>query len=166
MAIGAKPFGARSSVEPMMTIRNMKVMTISQTRAETSEYPPGECSAITITGKTGCHIKACSTTCNDVEDPAPSYPSNHLGDDIRDQVFSGETSTCNQSKGNCRVQMAALRCGRWQKPWSVTVRPKAKATPSRPMPTLGKAAARTALPQPPRTSQNVPNEFRPKFSYH
>ena len=37
-----------------------------------------------------------------------------------------------------------------------TVRPKARDTPSRPMPTSGKAAASTALPQPPSTSQNVP----------
>ena len=37
-----------------------------------------------------------------------------------------------------------------------TVRPKASDTPSRPIPTLGNAAARTALPQPPKTSQNVP----------
>src|SRR6185369_15514518 len=31
------------------------------------------------------------------------------------------------------------------------------------MPTLGKAAARTALPQPPRTSQNVPMNSAPYF---
>src|ERR1700727_744749 len=37
-----------------------------------------------------------------------------------------------------------------------TVRPKAKATPTKPIPRLGKAAASTALPQPPRTSQKVP----------
>src|SRR4051794_10873198 len=37
-----------------------------------------------------------------------------------------------------------------------TVRPKARDTPSRPIPTSGNAAASTALPQPPRTSQNVP----------
>src|SRR3569833_1507152 len=37
-----------------------------------------------------------------------------------------------------------------------TVRPNASDTPSRPMPTLGNAAAITALPQPPSTSQNVP----------
>src|ERR1700678_793803 len=37
-----------------------------------------------------------------------------------------------------------------------SVRPKASATPANPMPRLGKAAARTALPHPPRTSQNVP----------
>src|SRR6185436_12452700 len=37
-----------------------------------------------------------------------------------------------------------------------TVRPKANDTPSSPIPTSGKAAASTALPQPPRTSQNVP----------
>ncbi len=38
----------------------------------------------------------------------------------------------------------------------MTVRPKAKETPSSPMPTWGKAAERTALPQPPRVSQKVP----------
>src|ERR1035441_4811992 len=37
-----------------------------------------------------------------------------------------------------------------------TVRPKAKATPRKPMPNCGKAADSTALPQPPRTSQKVP----------
>lgn len=37
-----------------------------------------------------------------------------------------------------------------------TVRPKARLTPSSPIPTSGNAAAITALPQPPRTSQNVP----------
>src|SRR5580693_4602299 len=37
-----------------------------------------------------------------------------------------------------------------------TVRPNASETPSRPIPTCGKAAARTALPHPPSTSQNVP----------
>src|SRR5436189_45147 len=37
-----------------------------------------------------------------------------------------------------------------------TVSPNAKDTPSSPMPTLGKAAAKTALPQPPKTSQKVP----------
>src|SRR5512140_1103818 len=37
-----------------------------------------------------------------------------------------------------------------------TVNPKANATPNSPMPTCGKAAASTALPHPPSTSQNVP----------
>src|SRR5215510_535433 len=37
-----------------------------------------------------------------------------------------------------------------------TVRPKARDTPSSPMPTPGNAADRTALPHPPRTNQNVP----------
>src|SRR5580765_4079500 len=37
-----------------------------------------------------------------------------------------------------------------------TVRPKASDTPSNPIPTAGKPAAMTALPQPPSTSQNVP----------
>ena len=37
-----------------------------------------------------------------------------------------------------------------------TERPKANETPSSPMPTCGNAAASTALPQPPKTSQSVP----------
>src|SRR5689334_25382712 len=37
-----------------------------------------------------------------------------------------------------------------------TVNPKAKETPNNPIPTLVKAAASTALPQPPKTSQKVP----------
>src|SRR5512145_240257 len=42
-----------------------------------------------------------------------------------------------------------------------TVRPKASATPSRPIPTSGNAAAKTALPHPPSTSQNVPTNSAP-----
>src|SRR5450755_1428239 len=37
-----------------------------------------------------------------------------------------------------------------------TVNPKANETPSKPIPTFGNAAASTALPHPPNTSQNVP----------
>src|SRR3972149_7719550 len=42
-----------------------------------------------------------------------------------------------------------------------TVKPKAKETPSRPMPTFGIAAANTALPHPPRTNQKVPKNSAP-----
>ena len=44
MAIGAKPLGARLSVAPKIIIKNINVMTISVTSAETRLYPPGECS--------------------------------------------------------------------------------------------------------------------------
>ena len=37
-----------------------------------------------------------------------------------------------------------------------TVSPNARATPKRPIPTFGNAAAITALPHPPKTSQKVP----------
>jgi hypothetical protein len=37
------------------------------------------------------------------------------------------------------------------------VSPNAKATPSSPIPTPGNAAAITALPHPPKTSQKVPS---------
>src|SRR5215472_3304824 len=42
------------------------------------------------------------------------------------------------------------------------VRPKASATPAKPMPKLGKAPAKTALPHPPNTSQNVPKNSAPQ----
>src|SRR6266498_824392 len=38
-----------------------------------------------------------------------------------------------------------------------TVRPNASDTPTKPMPSPGNPAARTALPHPPNTSQKVPN---------
>src|SRR5208282_553391 len=37
-----------------------------------------------------------------------------------------------------------------------TVKPKARATPTNPMPSVGKPAASTAAPHPPKTSQKVP----------
>src|SRR5271170_6741245 len=37
-----------------------------------------------------------------------------------------------------------------------TVRPKAKATPRKPIPRVGKPADSTAAPHPPKTSQKVP----------
>src|SRR4029078_5701051 len=45
-----------------------------------------------------------------------------------------------------------------------TVKPKASETPSKPIPTSGKAAASTALPQPPRTSQKVPMNSADSFA--
>src|SRR5215831_15453420 len=44
------------------------------------------------------------------------------------------------------------------------LRPKASDTPRKPIPKFGKAAASTALPQPPKTSPNVPrNSARALF---
>jgi len=45
-----------------------------------------------------------------------------------------------------------------------SVNPKAKETPRRPIPTPGKPAANTALPQPPKTNQNVPMNSARFFS--
>src|SRR6188768_3248074 len=43
-----------------------------------------------------------------------------------------------------------------------TVNPKAKLTPRNPMPSDGKPAASTALPQPANVSQKVPNNSAPR----
>jgi hypothetical protein len=46
----------------------------------------------------------------------------------------------------------------------MTVKPNASATPANPIPKPGKAAASTALPQPPKTSQKVPmNSAKHRF---
>src|SRR2546423_4136439 len=45
-----------------------------------------------------------------------------------------------------------------------TVSPNASDTPAKPMPRFGNAAASTALPQPPRTSQNVPRNSQTSFA--
>src|SRR5690348_18347250 len=45
-----------------------------------------------------------------------------------------------------------------------TVNPNASETPVNPMPTSGNVAASTALPQPPRTSQNVPMNSADSFA--
>src|SRR5690606_21314970 len=45
-----------------------------------------------------------------------------------------------------------------------TVSPNARDTPSNPIPSSGKAAASTALPHPPRTSQNAPRNSAPYVS--
>ena len=42
MAIGAKPAGALPWVEPMMTNRNIAVITTSHTSTDTIEYLPGD----------------------------------------------------------------------------------------------------------------------------
>jgi hypothetical protein len=44
-----------------------------------------------------------------------------------------------------------------------TVRPNASATPAKPIPSSGKPAAKIALPQPPKTSQNVPKNSANNF---
>ena len=51
IAIGAKPFGARSSVAPRMMIRKNAVRTISATSAETRLWPFGECSPYPLLAK-------------------------------------------------------------------------------------------------------------------
>src|ERR1700742_3893701 len=43
-----------------------------------------------------------------------------------------------------------------------TVRPKAMDTPTKPIPSAGKAAASTALPQPPSTSHRRPTNSAPR----
>src|ERR1700743_2769959 len=58
------------------------------------------------------------------------------------------------------METAGLRCAPEMWPMAKamvrTVRPKANATPRKPMPSWGKPAASTADPQPPKTSQKVP----------
>ena len=47
-----------------------------------------------------------------------------------------------------------------------TATPKAKAMPTTPMPSPGRPALRSALPQPANTNQNVPSASAAKASSH
>src|SRR5690349_10178325 len=62
---------------------------------------------------------------------------------------------------------AGLKCPpeTWPTAYAIvsTDKPKANETPSSPMPTAGNAAASTALPQPPSTSQSVPKNSAVSF---
>src|SRR3990167_179978 len=75
-------------------------------------------------------------------------------------IYAGNSRAGNRPPTHRPTETAGLR---WQPEiWPMakamvnTVRPNAMATPSTPIP-RGEEAASTALPQPPNTSQNVPN---------
>ena len=51
IAIPAKPFGALSSVAPSMINRNIPVITVSVTKADSILYFPGECSPYPLAAK-------------------------------------------------------------------------------------------------------------------
>ncbi len=66
------------------------------------------------------------------------------------------------------IETAGLKCPPEMCPKAYapvnTVRPKAKETPTSPIPTPGTPAAKTAAPQPPRTSHAVPINPATNFS--
>lgn len=75
-------------------------------------------------------------------------------------MYAGSSAAGKRLPAASPIETAGLR---WQpEMWPIasamvgTVSPNANATPANPMPELGNAAARTALPQPPKTSQKVP----------
>src|SRR5579862_4399032 len=75
-------------------------------------------------------------------------------------TYAGNSETGKRLPTTKPTETAGLR---WQpeiwpmaKAMVSTVSPKARATPAKPIPRPGKAAASTALPQPPKTSQDVP----------
>src|SRR5712692_6555855 len=74
------------------------------------------------------------------------YAGSSLTGNLRAAASPTETAGFRWQPDICPIAKAIVK----------TVRPKASETPSNPIPTFGKAAASTALPHPPRTSQNVP----------
>lgn len=81
--------------------------------------------------------------------------TDYLGADIAREIARRETFADHEAHGDGWVMAAgnmANGIGHRQE----TVSTNAKDTPSKPMPTCGKAGASTALPHPPNTNQNVP----------
>ena len=93
IAIGAKPLGARSSVAPRMTIRNMKVITNSQTSADDQRIAAGRVLAVAVRREAGLqHVEVGLAAGDEVEHGRAGDGAGDLGDDVRQQVAGRETA--------------------------------------------------------------------------
>ena len=126
----------------------------------TERVPSRRVGAIAVGGEACEHVEARLAAGNEIQNRSAGNTPEHLCENIRHQVLSGKRPPAQSP-----METAGLR---WQpeicptaKAMVSTVSPNASETPSRPMPTFGNAAASTALPQPPKTSQKVPKNSAP-----
>src|ERR1035438_6443701 len=110
---------------------------------------------VSVGGKSGCQVESCFARRDGIQHGRSSNAAQHLRDDVRRQ-FRNRKSLLTTNP----TETAGFK---WHpEMWPIanamvrTVRPKARATPAKPIPRPGKAAASTALPHPPKTSQKVP----------
>jgi len=118
--------------------------------------------AVAVAGETSANIKSGLSAGDDKEHTSSGDCAHHLSNDVRHQLRFIESTGSPQTKRNRGIEVVTADMVK-AKAMVKTVNPKANDTPSRPMPTSGKVAAWTALPQPPNTSQNVPMNSAPNF---
>ena len=143
-----------------MIIRNMNVNTISATNPACSEYLPGEWSPNPLAARP--LLTRSKPTCaagNKIDDPRSNNRPDHLGNDVRDHIRGGKTSPNTQANGDRGIQVTARNMtnsiGHSQHGEAKGQRYSVEPDTQIPIPE-GNAAARTALPQPPKTNQKVP----------
>ena len=102
-----------------------------------------------------CQVESCFARRDGVQHGRSGDASQHLRDDVRRQFRNGNrlltTSPTDTAGFKWHPEMWPIANAMVR-----TVRPNARATPTKPIPRPGKAAASTALPHPPKTSQKVP----------
>src|SRR3954464_1437748 len=173
MARAAKPFDARLSVVPMITMRKIAVSTISITRPANRLYCPGEWSPYPLAATPPAASESfvvplwLIAISHNVAEAAIAA--------ITCVTMYGTASFHAKRLAAARpIVIAGLKCPpeMWPTAYAIvsTVNPNAKATPTKPIPRplsapvgVRKLAARTALPVPPNTSTNVPANSAPKL---
>src|SRR5947207_751124 len=118
--------------------------------------------AVAVAGKSSGEIEALFSTGDYIEHERGDNRAGQLSQDVGQQLAGRSAAAGEQADRNRRVEMsardAADRIGHRH-----DGQPKRSATPTRPMPISGNLAAKTALPQPPKTSQKVPMNSAPSF---
>jgi len=136
-------------------MRNMNVITISVTRPAPSEYFPGECSAVPVGGEPVRDVESRLTARDKIQNSRGDDPAEDLRNNIMRELRRLESSSRGKPDRYRGVQVAPRdvadrECHRKHRKTECQGNSQeADSTP-------GKAAASTALPQPPSTSQNVP----------
>ena len=93
--------------------------------------------AETVAGKAGSNsIKTGFTGSNQIQNARGGNRTDNLGYNVRQQVFTVETAADEKADGNGRVEVAAGNVANGVSMVS-TVKPNAKATPAKPMPSSG-----------------------------
>ena len=148
--------GARPSVAPRMMSRKKNVITTSPTKRGDQRVAAGRVLAVAVRGEAAAVSKPGFAAGDDEQDARAGDGAQHLRDDVRRRARDAGTrrpATRPSVTAGFRWQpeMCPMAIGHRQHGESEGERDAEQADAD-----LGKAAASTALPQPPRTSQNVP----------
>jgi hypothetical protein len=93
---------------------------------------------------------------DEIQHPRPQDPADQLGEDVRRELRGREPLSRPQPNRYGGVEMTPRDMPNRVGHDGQDREPEGQRHPDEPNPRVGKAAARTAPPQPPNTSQNVP----------